>query len=126
MSSLPLSLDQHIPEQLLSKMLKQMVPAGADDADLYIQHSVSESLALEEGRVKHVSASTAQGIGARVICGEASGHAYTDSFDAAALLDTAQAARAIASSGQDLSPQAIRTQALKHLLYAASAIGVKS
>ncbi|MDX8384719.1 MAG: metalloprotease TldD [Ghiorsea sp.] len=120
MNSLSLSLYQHIPEQLLSKMLQQMTPAGADDADLYIQHSVSESLALEEGRVKHVSASTAQGIGARVICGEASGHAYTDSFEASALLDTAQAARAIASSGKDLSPQAIQTQPLQHGLYAAS------
>lgn len=112
-SALPIS------ETTLSKMLQQMIPAGADDADLYLQHSVSESLALEEGRVKHVSASTSQGIGARVIVGEASGHAYTDSFDVAALMDTAKAARAIAASGKDLSPQAIRSQPLKHQLYAA-------
>lgn len=100
-------------------MLLRMIPAGADDADLYIQHSVSESLALEEGRVKHVSASTAQGIGARVIVGEASGHAYTDSFDTQALMDTARAARAIAASGKDLAPMAIRPQPLRHQLYPA-------
>jgi len=120
MNTLPSSLSQQISETTLSQMLHQMTPAGADDADLYIQHSISESLALEEGRVKHVSASTSQGIGARVIQGEASGHAYTDSFDAAALMDTAKAARAIANSGKDLAPQAIRPQALKHGLYPAN------
>jgi len=114
-----LSVFEHIPEQTLSQMLQQMVPAGADDADLYLQHSVSESLSLEEGRVKHVSASTHQGIGARVVMGEVSGHAYTDSFDTTALMDTAKAARAIASSGKSVKPQAIRPQALKHNLYPA-------
>ncbi len=119
MKSLSLTIFEAIPEQTLSQMLQLMVPAGADDADLYLQHSVSESLSLEEGRVKHVSASTHQGIGARVMMGEASGHAYTDSFDTAALMDAAKAARAIANSGKDLQPQAIRPQALKHNLYPA-------
>ena len=119
--SVPPSTDifEQVSEQSLSQMLQNMVPAGADEADLYLQHSVSESLSLEEGRVKHVSASTNQGIGARVIMGEASGHAYTDSFDTAALMDTAKAARAIANSGKDLKPQGIRTQSLKHNLYPA-------
>jgi len=119
MNTLPSPLSAQISETTLSQMLQQMIPAGADDADLYIQHSVSESLALEEGRVKHVSASTTQGIGARVIVGEASGHAYTDSFDTAALMDTAKAARAIANSGKDIKPQAIRQQKLNHSLYPA-------
>ncbi|HIP06433.1 MAG TPA: hypothetical protein EYG66_00990, partial [Mariprofundaceae bacterium] len=72
MNSLTLPIFKHISETTLSQMLQQMIPAGADDADLYLQHSVSESVSLEEGRVKHVSASTHQGIGARVIMGEAS------------------------------------------------------
>ena len=117
MNSLSLPLYEQISEATLSKMLHQMTPADADDADLYLQHSVSESLALEEGRVKHVSASTSQGIGARVISHEASGHAYTDNFDVTALMDTAKAARAIAAIGKNLAPQAIRQQSLDHSLY---------
>jgi len=107
-----------IAPETLNQMLNAMIPADADDADLYLQHSVSESLSLEEGRVKHVSASTAQGIGARVIKGEVSGHAYTDSFDTAALMDAAKAARAIAQSGQNKSPLAVRPLSSPHRLYA--------
>jgi len=106
-----------IAPETLNQMLNAMIPADADDADLYLQHSGSESLSLEEGRVKHVSASTAQGIGARVIKGEVSGHAYTDSFDTAALMDAAKAARAIAQSGQNKSPLAVRPLSSPHRLY---------
>ncbi|MDX8398231.1 MAG: metalloprotease TldD [Mariprofundaceae bacterium] len=108
-----------IAPEILSKMLNTMVPAAADDADLYLQHSISESLSLEEGRVKHVSASTAQGIGARVILGEVSGHAYTDRFETSALMDAAKAARAIATGQQTKQPLAVRPLASPHNLYAA-------
>jgi TldD protein len=106
-----------IATETLSKMLNTMIPADADDADLYLQHSISESLSLEEGRVKHISASTNQGIGARVIKGEVSGHAYTDRFETSALMDAAKASRAIAESGQTRAPLAIQSQTPAHHLY---------
>jgi len=106
-----------IPSETLQSMLNAMIPAHADDADLYLQHSISESLSLEEGRVKHVSASTAQGIGARVVQGEVSGHAYTDRFETAALMDAAKAARAIATSKQIKEPLAISPRTSPHNLY---------
>ena len=106
-----------VAQETLSKMLDQMVPANADDADIYIEHGVSESLALEEGRVKHVSASTHQGMGARVIKGELSGHAYTDRLESPALMDCARAARAIAESGSSHPPIAIHSSVPKHQLY---------
>ncbi|MDQ6972938.1 MAG: DNA gyrase modulator, partial [Mariprofundaceae bacterium] len=94
-SSLPIAIET------LQSVLSNMLPAHADDGDLYIEHGVSESLALEEGRVKHVSASTHQGMGARVIKGESAGHAFTDRFDSAALMQAGKSARAIAESGQN-------------------------
>ncbi len=97
-SQLPIAIET------LQSVLSQMLPAQADDGDLYIEHGVSESLALEEGRVKHVSASTHQGMGARVIKGESAGHAYTDRFDNKALMQAGQSARAIAESGQSRAP----------------------
>ncbi|MDX8391097.1 MAG: metalloprotease TldD [Mariprofundaceae bacterium] len=106
-----------IPASVLNDMLRTMTPAGADDADLYIQHTQSESLALEEGRVKHVSASTDQGLGARVIKGEAAGHAYTDRLEPAALMDAARAARAIAGSSNDKKPVAVHQKKSKQMLY---------
>ncbi|OIO71298.1 MAG: metalloprotease TldD [Zetaproteobacteria bacterium CG_4_9_14_3_um_filter_49_83] len=106
-----------IQPETLQSMLNLMIPATADDADLYLEQSSSESLALEEGRVKHVSASTHQGIGARVVCGETAGHAYTDRFETAALLEAAKAARAIAGQGQQRAPVAIHSQPSAHQLY---------
>ena len=97
-----------------------MLPAGADDGDLYLETSSIESLALEEGRVKHVSASTHQGLGARVIKGEAAGHAFTDRLDNNSLMAAAASARAIASSGQQRAPVAIHHQAPVRTLYSGS------
>jgi len=96
-----------------------MLPANADDGDLYLEYSSSESLALEEGRVKHVSASTHQGIGARVIKGEASGHAYTDSLEADALMQAARSARSIAGHGGASSPVHIHAASTAPRLYQA-------
>ncbi|MDQ6971767.1 MAG: metalloprotease TldD [Mariprofundaceae bacterium] len=109
-----------ISENTLTEMLHAMTPAGADDADLYVQYSSSESLALEEGRVKHVSCSTHQGLGARVIKGEAAGHAYTDRLEPAALMDTARAARAIAAESESRPPVAIHSGQQMQKLYQGS------
>ncbi len=100
-------------------MLGHMFPASADDGDLYIEQSSSEALSLEEGRVKHISASTHQGLGARVIKGEAAGHAYTDRFEPAALMDAAKAARSIASDGGHTTPVAIHADHHAPQLYQA-------
>jgi TldD protein len=106
-----------VAPETLTRMLGNMLPADADDADLYLEHSMSESLSLEEGRVKHVSASTSHGIGARVIKGEVSGHAYTDRLETAALMECAKAARSIAEGGQQKGPIALHDTPLPGRLY---------
>ncbi|MDX8390684.1 MAG: metalloprotease TldD [Mariprofundaceae bacterium] len=109
-----------VSNEILTKMFHHLVPKGADDADLYLEHSVSESLALEEGRVKHVSASTSQGVGARVVIGELSGHAYTDRLDTKSLIDCSQAARAIIESKSQCAPISVQKKPLDRALYAAN------
>lgn len=109
-----------VSTETLQSVLSHMLPAGADDGDLYLEQSSSESLALEEGRVKHLSASTHQGLGARVIKGEAAGHAFTDRLDSAALMQAASAARSIAESGQNHSPVAVHNTPSPSQLYSHS------
>ncbi|MDX8412365.1 MAG: metalloprotease TldD [Mariprofundaceae bacterium] len=106
-----------VAAETIAKTLEKLTPAGADDADLYVQYSQSESVALEEGMVKQVSASTQQGVGARVIKGEAGGYAYTDRLEPKALLDAASAARAIASEGSGVKPVAVHESRSMHSLY---------
>jgi len=114
----PMSLP--VAAETLARTLEKLTPAGADDADLYVQYSQSESVALEEGMVKQVSASTQQGVGARVIKGEAGGYAYTDRLEPKALLDAASAARAIASEGGDTSPVSVHESRPAHRLYSST------
>lgn len=49
---------------------------GADDADLYIERSRSESFVFDDGRLKSAAYDTDQGFGLRVVAGEAQGAGY--------------------------------------------------
>jgi TldD protein len=70
-----------------------------DAADLYFQHSRSESWVLEEGIVKDGSHSIEQGVGVRAMSGEKTGFAYSDEIVLPQLLEASKAARAIAHGG---------------------------
>jgi TldD protein len=70
-----------------------------DAADLYFQHSRSESWVLEEGIVKDGSHSIEQGVGVRAISGEKTGFSYSDEIVLPQLLEASRAARAIAQGG---------------------------
>ncbi|HEY8368691.1 MAG TPA: metalloprotease TldD [Thermodesulfobacteriota bacterium] len=73
--------------------------AAVDYADLFVEHTVRESIALEEGIVKKASRAVEQGAGVRVLAGEKTGYAHTDDLSTKALRAAAEAARAIAEGG---------------------------
>src|SRR2546430_16267824 len=45
--------------------------AGMDDGELYLEYSQSETLALDDGRIKSASFDTSQGFGLRAFADEA-------------------------------------------------------
>ena len=83
----------------LDRVFSQLMGPSIDAADLYFQHSRSESWLLEEGIVKDGSHSIEQGVGVRAISGEKTGFAYSDEIVLPQLLDASRAARAIAQDG---------------------------
>ncbi|HET7663145.1 MAG TPA: metalloprotease TldD [Rhodanobacteraceae bacterium] len=83
----------------LERVFAQLTGPSVDAADLYFQHSRSESWALEDGIVKNGSHAIEQGVGVRAIAGEKTGFAYSDDIVLPQLLDAAGAARAIARDG---------------------------
>ena len=83
----------------LDRVFGQLMGPSIDAADLYFQHSRSESWMLEDGIVKDGSHSIEQGVGVRAISGEKTGFAYSDEIVLPELLTAAQSARAIAQSG---------------------------
>ena len=70
-----------------------------DAADLYFQHSRSESWVLEDGIVKDGSHSIEQGVGVRAMSGEKTGFAYSDEIVLPRCWKRPESARAIAQAG---------------------------
>ena len=83
----------------LAAALRSAASAAADDADVFLQYSVAESWALEEGIVKTGSFSIDRGFGLRVVSGEKTAFAYADDISASALAEAAREVRSAAMSG---------------------------
>src|SRR6201995_6153875 len=83
----------------LDRVFGQLMGPSIDAADLYFQHSRSESWVLEDGIVKDGTHSIEQGVGVRAMSGEKAGFAYSDETVLPQLLTAPQSARAIAQSG---------------------------
>ena len=72
-----------------------------DDADLYFEHSISDSVSMEEGIVKKASKHVSQGVGVRATAGEKTGYAYTDEITLDQMRIAAKTAKYIARSPGD-------------------------
>jgi TldD protein len=88
-----------VDEANIASTLDHLMSHHVDAADLYFQHSRSESWVLEDSLIKEGSHNIEQGVGVRAISGEKTGFAYSDEIVAPALLQAADAARSIARSG---------------------------
>ena len=71
--------------------------AGMDDGELYLEYSQSESLALDDGRIKSASFDTSQGFGLRAVADEAAGYAHASELSEAAIRRAGATVRAVAS-----------------------------
>ena len=67
-----------------------------DDGELFLEYSQSESLALDDGRIKSASFDTTQGFGLRAVAGEAAGYAHASDLSEAAIRRAAATVRAVA------------------------------
>lgn len=90
----------------VARVMSELSANGADAADLYFQHSRSNSLSLEDGIVANASSNIEQGVGLRVVIGEQTGYAFTEDLTPASMLAAARTASAIASGGRVAAPQA--------------------
>ncbi len=71
--------------------------AGMDDGELFLEYSQSESVALDDGRIKSASFDTAQGFGLRAISGETTGFAHASDLSEEAMRRAAATVRAVHS-----------------------------
>ncbi len=70
---------------------------GADDGELFVERSASESLTFDDGRLKNASFDTSRGFGLRCVAGDTSGFAQGTEMSPGAL---ARAAKAVIMAKQ--------------------------
>ena len=70
---------------------------GCDDGELFIEYRQSESLALDDGKIKSASFDTGQGFGLRSVSGETVGYAHGSVLSDAALKRAAQTVSTVRS-----------------------------
>src|SRR5437879_9152462 len=84
--------------ELLAAMGRVKV-RDVDYADLYFEHTVDESISMEESLVKRASKSISQGVGVRATAGEKTGYAYSDEITLRQLEQAAEIGRASCRKG---------------------------
>jgi TldD protein len=90
-------LDPHIAARHIATALD-----GADDGELFLEYRESESISLEDGRIRAASFDTRRGFGLRAVLGEASYYAHAGELSDAALARAAQTIQAAKSAEQSM------------------------
>jgi len=83
----------------LSKTQRQVNEAlnGAEDGELFLEYSQSESLSYDDGKLKSAAFDTTQGFGLRSVAGEAHGYAHASDLSEQAIQRAVQTVKAVRS-----------------------------
>lgn len=87
-----------VSTDVLQKVIAAAMDKGADYADLYFEHTINNTSALEDGKVNSAYSNVAYGVGIRAVKGDQTGYAYSEDLSAEAMLRAAKTAASIADS----------------------------
>jgi TldD protein len=93
-----------IDEAKLEELLSVALSHGGDYAELYFEYRESESIQFEDQRVRNVGGGVTQGLGVRVISGDAIGYAYSEDLSLERMRQAADTAGRISDGGGRLEP----------------------
>ncbi len=88
-----------IEPSVLERVLGQALRHGGEFAEVFAEDRTTSSSVLDDGRVEELSSGRERGAGIRVVVGETTGFAHTADLSEAGLLRAAEAASAVARSG---------------------------
>jgi TldD protein len=93
-----------VTQELLQKVILTAMGKGADYADLYFEHTLNNYSSLEDGKVNSAYSNIGYGVGIRVLKGDQTGYAYSESVTPESMLKAAETAANIADSSAKFSP----------------------
>jgi len=82
---------------MLQKVIAAAMSKGGNYADLFFEHKISNTLGLEDGKVNQAYSNVDYGMGVRVLKGDQTGFAYTETTGQTDMLKVAITAASIAS-----------------------------
>jgi TldD protein len=85
-----------VTEKLIRDALSTAMSHGGDYADIFFQHRVSNSFALEDGAVNRAFSGIQLGVGVRVLKGDQTGYGFTEDISSESIRKAAETAAAIA------------------------------
>ncbi|CAN5427765.1 TldD/PmbA family protein [soil metagenome] len=100
-----------VTESLIQKTIAVALAKGGDYADVFFQHKVSSTLALEDGDVNRAFANVDLGVGVRVVKGDQTGYGYTEELTPDALKRAAATAASIADGPSRSAPTTFHADA---------------
>ncbi|MCL1932664.1 MAG: TldD/PmbA family protein [Candidatus Azobacteroides sp.] len=94
----------NVSENDLQKVMAVALEKGGDYADLYFQHSFSNSLVLQDGAVNRASSNIDYGVGIRVVSGDQQGYAFVENINLDEMINAARVASRIANGSAKVPP----------------------
>jgi len=88
-----------VSRRTIMDVIAEGLSKGGDYCDLYFQHSLNNSVALEDNSVNRAFSNVSFGLGIRVLDGEQTGYSYTEDLSPASMKSAARTAANIADSG---------------------------
>lgn len=87
-----------VTRKMLMEVIAEGLSRGGDYCDLYFQHSISNSIALEDNSVNRAFSNVSFGVGIRVLNGDQTGFSFTEDINLASMKSAARTAANIANS----------------------------
>jgi TldD protein len=87
-----------ITDSMCQKVLAAAMSRGGDFADLYFEHTISNWLILEDGKVNRAYSDVALGVGIRTVKGDQVGYGFTQELTEDSMLKAASTAATIANA----------------------------
>jgi len=89
-----------IADGLCRKVLAEALAKGGEFADLFFEHTISNNLILEDGKINRAACDVALGVGIRTVKGDQVGYGFTQELSEKSMLAAAATAATIASGSR--------------------------
>ncbi len=108
-----------VSRETLDKVISMAMSKGGTYADLFFEHKNTNSLVLQDGIVNRASSNVDFGVGIRVLQGDQTGFAYSETVTEDAMLKAANTAATIANGTKNVAAAEIK-EAISPNYYAVS------